>query len=104
MFRKTAVLASLILVLSLVGAPPELRSQQAAQSNAATLRVIVPHLNTQLVIQGSATQTTGLSRVFMSPPLEPGKKYIYTLVGTWRPNNYTTITRTKQVEVTAGQE
>src|SRR5262249_37058493 len=46
---------------------------------------------------------TGLTRVFESPPLEPGKNYSYTVVAKWTPNNYTTITRTRTATVKAGE-
>jgi uncharacterized protein (TIGR03000 family) len=58
----------------------------------------------QLAIENLPTQQSGTSRLFVSPPLAAGKSYVYTLTGTWEPNNYTTITRTREVVVRAGQQ
>jgi uncharacterized protein (TIGR03000 family) len=60
--------------------------------------------STQLKVEGTPTKQSGTSRLFVSPPLEAGKTYVYTLTGTWEPNNYTTITRSREVTVRAGQE
>ena len=56
----------------------------------------------KLKIQGDLTKKTGPDRGFVSPPLEPGKSYEYTLEATFEPNNYTTITRTRTMPVKAG--
>jgi SAM-dependent methyltransferase len=39
----------------------------------------------------------------MSPPLEPGRKYSYTVTAVWEPNNYTKITRKREVIFKAGE-
>src|SRR5262249_4122093 len=54
-----------------------------------------------LTIDGTETRQTGLTRVFESPPIDPGKDYTYTVVAKWRPNNYTTVIRTRTVTVRA---
>src|SRR5262249_14237712 len=46
----------------------------------------------------------GTERIFQSPPLLRGKEYSYTLSATWEPNNYTKITRTREVPVQAGKD
>jgi uncharacterized protein (TIGR03000 family) len=56
-----------------------------------------------LEIEGAATKKKGEERKFVSPDLEPGTKYKYTLVARWEPNNYTKITRTKVVPIKAGE-
>src|SRR5262249_21396091 len=78
-------------------------AQQAVQREPATLRVRMPHANAQLTIEGKPTAETGLVRTFKSPPLDPGSNYTYTLVAVWQPNNYTTITRTREIQIKAGQ-
>src|SRR5262249_30650639 len=67
-------------------------------------RVFLPHANAQVVIEDIPTRQTGVTRTFVSPPLETGKIYTYTVTATWQPNNYTAITRTRQFTVRAGQE
>jgi uncharacterized protein (TIGR03000 family) len=78
------------------------RAQQTGQP--VTLRVLVPAKDAQLTIDGKATKQTGTTRLFTSPPLEPGWKYTYTLTATWEPNNYTKITRAKTVILKPGTE
>jgi uncharacterized protein (TIGR03000 family) len=84
------------------GAEPA-RSQPVSPPRTATLRVLLPSANAQLIIDDVPTRQTGTERVFVSPPLEPGKSYTYTVRATWKPNNYTTITRTRKVPVKVGQ-
>ena len=50
-------------------------------------------------IQDHLMKQTGTSRLFVSPPLEPGRTFYYTVKATWDPNNYTKITRKKKVEI-----
>jgi uncharacterized protein (TIGR03000 family) len=80
----------------------------AAQTTQAprpvNLRVLLPVANAELKINDQPTRQTGTSRLFTSPPVELGKSFIYTLTATWRPNNYTTITRTRDISVLAGQD
>jgi uncharacterized protein (TIGR03000 family) len=87
-----------------VSARTQSAAQDKAESKPVTLRVLLPHADAQLKIEGYLTRQTGTRRTFQSPPLEPGKKYYYTMTATWAPNNYTTITRTREVPVRAGQE
>ena len=67
------------------------------------LTVTVPEDDAELTIEGQKTSATGVSRKFDTPPLEAGKKYIYQFEVKWRPNNYTTLTRPRTVEFTAGE-
>jgi len=67
------------------------------------LHVIVPTPDSQLRIEGNATQQTGTERVFDSPSLEPGKTFTYTLKATWREGDRE-VNKEKQVKVMAGQE
>jgi len=70
----------------------------------AKLKVLLPEEDAVLTIEGMPTKAPGKLRVFESPPLEAGKTYSYTLVAVIKPNNYTTITRTRKVQVAAGKE
>jgi len=68
------------------------------------LKITVPQDDAELLIEGKATKPTGPTREFETPELEVGKLYEYTFSVTWRPNNYTTMTRTKSVEFKGGED
>ena len=70
----------------------------------ATLVVRLPAEDARLTVDGTPTRQTGLARRFLSPPLKPGRRYAYTLTAVWEPNNYTRITRSREVAVWAGRE
>jgi uncharacterized protein (TIGR03000 family) len=50
----------------------------SAQGNEATIIANLP-ADATLTIDGERTQSTGGTRMFVSPPLQPGKTYQYTL-------------------------
>ena len=68
------------------------------------LKITVPQDDAELQIEGKATKPTGTVREFETPELEPGKAYEYGFSVTWRPNNYTVLTRTKSVEFKGGED
>jgi uncharacterized protein (TIGR03000 family) len=68
------------------------------------LKIVVPQDDAELLIEGKATKPTGGTREFETPELEVGKPYEYTFSVTWRPNNYTVLTRTKSLEFKGGEE
>jgi len=83
------------------------RAQATAPSiSRATSRITVnvPNPDSEVVIEGTPVPGSGTSRAFETPPLEAGVTYHYAVTAEWRPNAYTTMTRTKQVTVTAGVE
>jgi uncharacterized protein (TIGR03000 family) len=82
----------------------EKKGEVKAEPKPTQVRVLLPQDNATLTIEGSPTKQTGASRLFVTPALAPGKKYSYKLVAIWEPNNYTKITRTKEVTFDAGQE
>jgi len=73
----------------------------AASENAAHVRVSVP-ANARLWFQDQETSQRGSERVFYSPPLTPGKEFIYTLKASWTNENGQEVTRSRQVRVHAG--
>lgn len=73
--------------------PPAKSDETKVKSN---LKVIVPQEDADLLIEGKATKLDGLVREFITPELEKGKTYEYTMSVTWQPNNYTTITRFRE--------
>ncbi|MCZ2342797.1 MAG: TIGR03000 domain-containing protein [Bacteroidales bacterium] len=76
---------------------------QAPTATAQTKLVIkVPEPDSELYIEGRPTKTTGVNREFETPNLEAGKTYEYDFKVSWRPNNYTVLTRTRSVQFQAG--
>lgn len=104
MARKLLTITFLLAGLVVLDARELAIAQQAAGAKPVYLTVILPEDDAELVIEGGDTKQSGLKRRFVSPPLDQGASYIYTVVATWEPNNYTKITRTKKVTVRAGQE
>jgi uncharacterized protein (TIGR03000 family) len=97
--RKTVLIAISALFYAAQPAHPQPLAQQTV-----TLRVLLPFADAQLMIDDLLTRQTGTERTFVSPPLDPGRDYSYTIQATWRPNNYTTITRTRRVAFRPGQK
>lgn len=80
--------------------PSDKKAPEQSMLNQATLVVSLP-ADAKLFIQEQATTTTGESRTFVSPTLEAGKDYVYTLkaelVRDGKP-----LSVTRQVTVRAG--
>src|SRR6476620_657103 len=68
------------------------------------LKITVPQDDAKLQIEGKDTKPTGVTREFETPELEVGKPYEYTFTVMWEPNNYTKITRTKNIEFKGGDD
>src|SRR5258708_7594158 len=98
MLSKRLFLASSFTILLL--AP--LWAQEKQEKKPALLKVLLPREDAALTIEGKVTEKSGKERTFESPQLDVGGKYEYTLVATIKPNNYTTIVRTRKVPVTVG--
>jgi uncharacterized protein (TIGR03000 family) len=69
---------------------------------AVTLEVRLP-ADAVLEIEGVRMRPTGEVRRLVSPPLEVGKRYTYTLKATWR-EGPKEVARQRTVFVVAGQE
>ncbi len=94
---------ALMLVAALIAAPA-LWSQAPAQQETRATIIVRVHPEATLTVEGKETQQTGERRQFVSPPLTPGKKYVYTFVAEWMPrNNYETYKVTRKVNVEAGK-
>jgi uncharacterized protein (TIGR03000 family) len=108
MLRRRCVqlqlLAALVFISSASGvlAQPTTPPPPAAQPEPARLKVFVPP-DAILRVDGAQTQSTGEIRNFLSPPLTPGKKFVYTLRATWREQGKE-IERERTVRVEAGVE
>jgi len=75
----------------------------AQENKTVKLKVLLPREDAELSIEGVKMSGTGKMREFESPPLPAGKKYEYTLVAVIKPNNYTTITRSRKFDVEPGK-
>lgn len=93
-------------VASAAPAPPQAAAVQTAPSverrQTTSVVVAVPTENAELVVNDSPVGGSGLSRAFETATLPPGT-HRYTFAVTWEPNGYTKITRTKTVELRAGE-
>jgi uncharacterized protein (TIGR03000 family) len=79
-------------------------AQQPANTAKSKVKVSVPQDDAELVIEGKPTRTVGKTREYDTPDLEPGKKYLYELKVSWKPNKFTTLTRTRTVKFVAGED
>lgn len=93
-----------VVVMTVVCSQAPALAQEKVQSK---ITVLVPergHKETVLTISGAATEQSGGERKFVTPPLDKGGKYTYTFEAVIEPNNYTKITRSKEVTFKAGEE
>jgi uncharacterized protein (TIGR03000 family) len=100
----TRVLIAAALAV-IVAAPGPAQDKKAAP---ATIKLLIPEkpTRTEVTIEGKKQEEPadikdGV-RVFTTPDLEPGKTYAYTIECVVVPNNYTRITRTREVTFKAG--
>jgi uncharacterized protein (TIGR03000 family) len=73
-----------------------------APADKALLLVRLP-ADAVLTIEGGATRQTGGERLFVSPPLAPGKRYSYTVKAEWKEDGKTR-SEVQEVVVAAGQQ
>ena len=78
--------------------------EKKTEAKKFKLKVMLPDEDAELTIEKQATKQSGKTREFDLPPLETGRQYEYALVATWRPNNYTVITRTKNLTFKPGAD
>jgi len=77
-----------------------LASAQATQNqNACLIELRVP-ANAQVWFNGQATRQTGSQREFVSPPLQPGQEYTYTIRARWMQNGQP-VDQTRALQVAA---
>jgi uncharacterized protein (TIGR03000 family) len=73
----------------------------------STITVLLPHVTYRpvvLKIEGTETKSTGEKRVFTTPSLDATKTYVYKIEALIEPNNYTKITRTREITFKPGEE
>ncbi len=91
--------------LLLPPAPGRIEFQSAASiERRLTSRIVVtvPADDAELMVNGEAIGGFAVSRTFETPPLGAGT-HQYTFTVTWRPNTYTTMTRSKIVSFRSGE-
>ncbi len=96
--RTSCVLGLTGLALLFLVGP--LASQENAQP--AYLRVRLP-AGAELLVDGTRTKQSGPERLFESPPLPAGRKFIYTLKATWKEGGKEVV-REEVARVEAGRE
>lgn len=82
--------------------PPEVKEEEAQAPAPATLLVSLP-ASARLTIDGAATTSTSSLRVFITPALQTGKDYSYTLQAEIVVDGKTLAVR-KNVSMRAGKE
>ncbi len=87
-------------LVGLAGGPSA--AQDTKKTAKSKITVTLPQDDAELKIEDKATKATGKVREFETPPIEVGKEYEYKFTATWRPNNYTVITRNKTVKFKGG--
>src|SRR5436190_803973 len=100
MFRTPNLRLLRLAGLSLLLLTPLVWAQQDSQP--VTLIVRVP-ADATVEIGGVATRQTGEERRFVSPPLQAGKEYSYSLKATWKEQGKDVV-RTRDVSVAPGKE
>jgi uncharacterized protein (TIGR03000 family) len=80
-------------------------SLPAGQANErAVLDVTVPYPGAEVLVQGVRTTQTGTQRRYVSPPLAPGKDFVYSVRARWRQPNGEIQLQQQNVIVQAGSE
>jgi uncharacterized protein (TIGR03000 family) len=101
----TRILIAGVLAVAAAGLAPA-DDKKAAP---ATIKLMIPDkpTRTEVTIEGKMQdEPAGVKdgvRVFTTPDLEPGKTYAYKIEAVVVPNNYTRITRTREVTFKAGE-
>lgn len=83
------------------------KKEPAVEKVPSDLVILVPergHKETVVTIGGVTLEGKGTVRKFTTPALEKGYKYRYKIEALIEPNNYTKITRTKEISFKAGEK
>ncbi|HXG10474.1 MAG TPA: TIGR03000 domain-containing protein [Gemmataceae bacterium] len=77
-------------------------AQEPVKAQPVRLKVMVP-ANAEVEIEGAKTKQTGPVRRFISPPVEVGKTYVYSIKATWTQDGKP-VTVERTVRVKPGEE
>jgi uncharacterized protein (TIGR03000 family) len=103
-FARVSGLALALCVLSGAFTGTQAQDKKDVKKAKSKLKITVPQDDAKLQIEGKDTKPTGVTREFETPELEVGKAYEYSFTVMWEPNNYTKITRTKNIEFKGGED
>src|SRR5215510_5456202 len=101
------VLFAFFLSGGLASLPTSAQDKKDGKQVKSKLKITVPQDDAELMIDNKATKVpkdNPTVREFLTPDVVPGTLYYYEFSVTWRPNNYTVLTRTKTVEFKGGDE
>ncbi|HSQ56706.1 MAG TPA: TIGR03000 domain-containing protein, partial [Gemmata sp.] len=104
--RMLSVAIALLAIAGLLQAQ-EKKGPAKQDKQQATIKVLLPEDNFQepvVSIEGVKMKSTGATRTYMTPPLEQGKTYTYKIEALIEPNNYTKITRVREITFKPGDE
>ena len=85
---------------------PLVALQSAASATAGVgsrINVTMPQGDAELLVEGQTVKGSGTIRNIESRLLPKGTRSKTTITAKWKPNGYTEMTRTKQVQFTAGE-
>ena len=105
---RVLCLAFVIPVASATTSPalPLVALQSATSATAGVssrISVTMPQDDAELLVEGQKVQGSGTFRNIESRLLPKGTRSKTTITAKWKPNGYTEMTRTKQVQFTAGE-
>jgi uncharacterized protein (TIGR03000 family) len=105
---RALFLAFAIAVASVTANPtPRLMAFQSATATAAgvsaRISITLPQDDAELLVDGQKVPGGGTQRSVNSRPLRKGTRGKATITVQWKPNGYTEMTRTKQIQFTAGE-
>jgi uncharacterized protein (TIGR03000 family) len=103
-FARVFGLALALCVLSGSFTDTHAQDKKDGKKVKSKLKITVPQDDAKLQIENKDTKPSGTTREFETPELEVGKPYEYTFTVMWEPNNYTKITRTKNIEFKGGDD
>ena len=75
-------------------------SSQSAVNRSVTINVSVP-AGAAIAFDGSPTAQSGVQCAFVSPPLAPGRDYVYEVTATWQDGGQQ-VNRTRRITVHSG--
>lgn len=81
---------------------PPVAAGTGQASHSAAITVKAP-THSQIWFEGTLMAAGGTVRRYFSPPLAPGRKYVYEIQARWNGNGHV-VTQSKKVEVTAGAQ
>jgi uncharacterized protein (TIGR03000 family) len=79
----------------------------AQEKKPTTVTVLLPDRNYKepiVSIDGVVMKTTGAERKYVTPLLDPKTVYTYKIEAQLEPNNYTKITRTREIDFKGGED